>query len=514
MATIRLPDDPSVEHLRRLARRLQRAVRAGDTTALELVRRHHPDPPPAEGFPLSAAQLVVARECGFPSWPRLRAHLDRLGPLRRDPDDAPPAADPADELCRLACLAYSGVDGPDRWAAAAALLSPEVVAGSVWAAAAASDPGAVAAHLAGDPDLAGRQGGPHDWPPLLYLAYSRLPTTRERTVRTATLLLDAGADPDAGYLWHGLTMPFTALTGAFGEGEQGPGRQPRHPCSLELATVLLDAGADPNDGQALYNRMFRPDDDFLELLFAYGLGRVPSVWQSRLDGAGEPPAQSIARSFVWACAHGFSGRVRLMLAHGVDPAARSYEGSAVELAAANGHREIVELLVAAGAPAAEVSGTEALARAVLAGDEAGVDPAVLPAALAAHRDLVARAVRTGRTAAVELAVRLGFPLDGGGSATALHEAAWDGRVDLARLLVSLGADTTRRDAEYSGRPLDWARHGYQHEAAAYLESVTPPDPPEDPPAAPAEVPAAPAEAPEGSAVTPEAGPGPDAPAPG
>jgi Ankyrin repeat len=464
---------PHVEHFRKLARRLQRAVRAGDARALELVRRHHPGPPPAEGFPLSAAQLVVAREAGFPSWPRMRAQLDRLGPLRRDPGDAPAAADPADELCRLACLAYAGDDGPDRWTAAAALLSPEVVASSVWAAAAASDRDAVAAHLARDPALAGREGGPHDWPPLLYLAYSRLPATRERTAGTATLLLDAGADPDAGYLWQGLPTPFTALTGAFGEGESGPRRQPPHPRATALATVLLDAGADPNDGQALYNRMFTPGDDWLELLFRYGLGRVPSVWQERLGGAGPTPAESIQRTFTWAAAHGFADRVRLMLDNGVDPAAVSREGSAVRLAAVSGHREIVAMLVAAGAPATEVTGTEALAQAVLAGDEAGVDPALLPAARAAHPDLVARAARTHRVAAVELAVRLGFPLDPGGPSTALHEAAWDGDLEVARALVRLGADPSRRDAEHHGRPLDWARHGYQDAVAAFLETVTP-----------------------------------------
>lgn len=478
-----LPEDPSLEHLRKLARRLQRAARAADPAALALFDRHHPDPP--AGFPLSAAQLVVAREAGFPSWPRLRAHLDRIGPLRRDLVADTPAADPAGELCRLACLGYAGADGPDRWAAAAALLSPELTAASVWAAAAASDPAAVAAHLDRDPGLAGAEGGPHGWPPLLYLAYSRLPTTRDRTLRTAALLLDAGADPDAGFLWQGLVPPFTALTGAFGEGEGGPARQPRHPYSIELATALLDAGADPNDGQALYNRMFTPDDDWLALLFAYGLGRVPSVWRARLDGAGDTPAAAIARTFVWACGHGFADRVRLLLGHGVDPAATSIEGSGVQLAAANGHREVVELLVAAGAPPVEVTGTEALARAVLAGDAAGVDPAALPAALADHPDLVLRAARTGRPAAVELAVRLGFPVDPGGPSTPLHEAAWAGNLAVVRLLVELGADPARRDAEHGGTALDWARHGYQEEVAAHLATVTP-DPTPAAPVVPAE----------------------------
>src|SRR6185437_8402748 len=251
-----------------------------------------------------------------------------------------------DDFCRLACLVYSAEDGPDRWAAAAALLSeqPDLPARSVPAAAAAGDPAALATHLA-DPAVASAPTGPYGWQPLLYLTYSRVPQVDP--LQAAGLLLDAGADPDAGYAWHGLTPPFTALTGCFGEGEQGPRRQPRHPRSIELARQLLAAGADPNDGQTLYNRMFSPDDDHLELLFAYGLGRV-----------------------------------RLLLRHGVDPDVRSPEGRALPLAAAAGHREIVELLLAAGAEPVELSPVAGTVAAVLAGDEAAVDRAVLPAVLA------------------------------------------------------------------------------------------------------------------------------------
>ena len=32
-------------------------------------------------------------------------------------------------------------------------------------------------------------------------------------MQTARLLLDHGASPDAEYLWHGLTTPFTAMVG-------------------------------------------------------------------------------------------------------------------------------------------------------------------------------------------------------------------------------------------------------------------------------------------------------------
>ncbi|HEY7100466.1 MAG TPA: ankyrin repeat domain-containing protein [Mycobacteriales bacterium] len=465
MPTISLPDDPTVENLRRQARRLQRAARAGDPDAAALVARYEfaagPD------FPLSAAQLVVARECGFTSWPALRRQLELLAGYRRDPDAVPAATDPADDFCRLACLVYSAEDDPDRWAAAAALLAeqPDLPARSVAAAAAAGDPAALATHLA-DPALASAPTGPYGWEPLLYLTYSRVP--QADPLRAVALLLDAGADPDAGYAWHGLTPPFTALTGCFGEGEQGPRRQPRHPRSIELARQLLAAGADPNDGQTLYNRMFFPDDDHLELLFAYGLGRETSgVWRDRLGGALETPAEMLARPLTWAAAHGFTDRVRLLLRHGVDPDVRSHEGRALPLAAAASHREIVELLLAAGAEPVELSPMDGLVAAVLAGDEAAVDPAVLPAALADRPGLVAEAVDAG--ADPGLAVRLGFDVSARHDGqTALHTAAWNGDLDLVRRLVSLGADLDARDGRFDGRPVDWAGHAQHQEVVSFL----------------------------------------------
>jgi hypothetical protein len=465
--TIRLPDDPTIERMRRLARRLQRAARAGEPDAVTLVTRYGVAPGP--DLALSSAQLVVARECGFASWPALRRQLDLLAGYRRDPDAAPAAADPATDFCRLACLVYSGEDGPDRWAAAAALLAgqPDLPARSVYAAAAAGDPDALAAHLA-DPAAASATGGPHGWPALLYLTYSRVPQVDP--VRSAGLLLDAGADPDAGYAWHGLTPPFTALTGVFGEGEQGPGRQPRHPRSIPLARLLLEAGADPNDGQTLYNRMFRPDDDHLELLLAYGLGRECSgVWRDRLGGALETPAEMLARPLTWAAAHGFTDRVRLLLRHGVDPDARSAEGRALPLAAAAGHREIVDLLLAAGAAPVELSPVDELVAAVLAGDS-GIDPAVLPAALAARPGLVAEAVEAG--ASPELAAGLGFGVSAPHQGrTALHTAAWNGDLPLVRRLVELGADLDARDSAYGGRPVDWAAHAQQPDVVSVLQAA-------------------------------------------
>ncbi len=79
------PNSPfrlDLEQQRRRARELQRALQAGDAAAQARFRRHHPKahalPDAAIGESLSAlaeAQLVIARELGVPSWPRLKAHI-------------------------------------------------------------------------------------------------------------------------------------------------------------------------------------------------------------------------------------------------------------------------------------------------------------------------------------------------------------------------------------------------------------------------------------------------------
>src|SRR4029079_15330001 len=71
--TLSLPDDPTVAHLRRQARQRRRALRAGDPEAAALVGRY--DFAAGPDFPLSAAQLLVARECRFSPSPAPRTAL-------------------------------------------------------------------------------------------------------------------------------------------------------------------------------------------------------------------------------------------------------------------------------------------------------------------------------------------------------------------------------------------------------------------------------------------------------
>ena len=65
-----LPDHPDLAQLRRQARELLRAA-AGDAGAIRRVRQV------SEKTTLSTAQLALAREYGFPSWPRLKDEAER-----------------------------------------------------------------------------------------------------------------------------------------------------------------------------------------------------------------------------------------------------------------------------------------------------------------------------------------------------------------------------------------------------------------------------------------------------
>src|SRR5215510_12172853 len=73
-----LPARPSLESLRKQAKKLARDVAAGDVSAIARARAHLP----GVGLPLTQrnAQLVIAREYGYAGWQELAAEVaKRLG---------------------------------------------------------------------------------------------------------------------------------------------------------------------------------------------------------------------------------------------------------------------------------------------------------------------------------------------------------------------------------------------------------------------------------------------------
>lgn len=493
MPTIPLPEDPSLEQLRKQAKELRDQAAAGAPAATELVVEFHPRSP--HTLSLSGAQLVVARRYGFTSWDRLKQHLEVVQRYRCAPDQVPSTGNVVDEFLRLACLRY-GDDTPTNWQEARRLLGehPSIPQTSLHAAAAAADVAAVRRLLADDPGLADLQAGPYRWEPIMYLAYARHDpdVSQQAVLDTARLLLDHGADPNAGYLWHGLPSPFTVLTGLFGHGELGPGRQPPHPHALAMASLLLDAGADPNDSQTVYNRQFDDEDGPFALLLAHGLGRGDGgPWRARLADAVDPPRELVRGLLWWAVVHGQRARVQLLIDHDVEfdapfPARRSrpFAGRRpVEAAALSGHPAIVNDLLARGAPAPQLEGPDALVAALFANDHDLVDRLRdhAGAARAARPALMVWAAANGNRAALRLLAELDFDVNALGRSdvpldepweTALHVASWNDDVELAELLLSLGADPNLHDRRFHATPLGWARHFGRQRVIELLDPVT------------------------------------------
>jgi ankyrin repeat protein len=480
-----LPDDPSLEHLRKEAKRLRNAIRNGEVSMLAQVREFHPRTGIAlADFSLSDAQLVTARSYGFASWTKLKQHVAVVEQFAWDPPPfATRSTSAADTFVRLACMDYGAWhrSNPEK---AQRLLDddPELPRKDIYSAAAAGEVAVVKSMLDREAGLVNQRGGVLRWEPLLYACYSRLePAANRSTLEVVRLLLSRGADPNAGFLWGGRYV-FTALTGAFGRGEDWQ-NQPPHPDCNAVATLLLKAGADPNDPQTLYNRHFQPDDGHLVLLFEHGLGRyADGPWFKRLGDSIDAPSKMLVQELCWAAAHNFPNRVTLLVEHGVDvntPSGRTGRTPYQE-AVREGHQAIADYLLQHGAKKADLDPLEAFAVACLAERHDEVrerlarDPALLEKL--GHDgciDLLHRAVNARKPDAVRLIAGLGVDVNGmvsggGLDRSALHNAAgWSG-LEMVKLLIDLGADPRLRDLAYHSTPIGWAAYGDKQDVVSYL----------------------------------------------
>ena len=493
MPTAPLPENPSLEHLKSQAKLVRDLIRSGDDGALSMVDEFHPRRDAASlteservGFKTADAQLIVARMYGFVSWARLRAHLGIISTSSFTPPEAAELS-PVDAFIVDACLDYAGHGSrPDERIARAHQMveeDPSLATGSIAALATVGDHNRLRTILDETPDAVNTACGPNQWPPLLYATFSRIRTENSAWSATETvrLLLDRGADPNAGFLWRGLVPPFTALTGALGGGEQ---HQPWHPDRLELAQLLLDAGADPNDGQGLYNNGIggqnHDDPSHLQLLVNHGLGTPQNGrWYRQLGDRLREPGELLYDELEAATRRNRPTILRYLLSLGLDPTrpiGRSQRPPA-RIAAAEGHDAILDELAAYGVDT-ELTPIENSLRHTRSNDVEALDtlldehPDLLDDLRQAQPSLCRNVTSSDETMLRRL-VDLGFDInDRTTTKTPLHHAAEAGDTDLARLLVEHGADPNLVDTHIGATPWGWANHNGHTRTAGYLHLLT------------------------------------------
>ena len=494
MPTTPLPENPSLEHLKNQAKLVRDLIRSGDAGALSMVDEFHPGRDAASlteadrvGFKTADAQLIVARMYGLASWARLRAHLDVVTTSSFTPLPEDTVLSPADTFIIDACLDYSGHGSrpEERIARAHQMLEedPSLATNSLAALATVGDHKRLRTIFDETPNQVNAPCGPNQWPPLLYATFSRICTDNPAwsSTETVKLLLDRGADPNAGFLWRGLVPPFTALTGALGGGEH---HQPWHPDRLELAELLLDAGADPNDGQGLYNNGIggqnHDNPAHLQLLVNHGLGTPQNgAWYRQLGDTLREPGELLSDELEAAARRNRPTILRYLLSLGLDPTrpiGRSQLPPA-RIAAAEGHDAILDVLAEHGIDT-ELTSTEKALRHTRRNDVDALDTL-----LDEHPDLLddlrrgqpslCRNVSSSDQAMLRRLVDLGFDInDRSTTKTPLHHVAETGDTDLARLLIEHGADPNLVDTHIGATPWGWANHNRHTGTADYLHPLT------------------------------------------
>ncbi len=486
-----LPAHPSLEQYKKQAKELLKAYRSADVETIRRVKRNHPrfeklSEPGFEisKFALADAQLVIAREHGFESWPKLVKRIEVIN------------SEVAARSNPLAVFIEAAIWHGTLGAAEAILAAhPEIARTSIHVASILGDDSAVRRFIAADPGNVTKKEAPYDGDALVYLClskYLRLDKSRsEAFVRAATALLDAGADPNAGFTAKDEYGDFeTALYGAAAVAQHA-----------ELTRLLLERGADPNEVETPYHVPESYDDAALKVLVESGKLNTDSLTTMLLrkadihdhDGMkyllehGADPNR-MTRWHYTALQQALRRDngielIDLMLDHGADPTLKNEADgkSGIAMAARRGRSDVLGAFARRGFPMPlPQDGVEHLIVSVCAarGGTAGArvffeqfqqlassaksskqfnELRAISELLAEGRTLLAEFAGNGNTKGVQHLLDLGVPVDArydGDSyfdiakdSTALHVAAWKAWPQTVKLLIERGAPIDAQDAK-------------------------------------------------------------------
>jgi Ankyrin repeats (many copies) len=477
-----IPDRPSLEQYKKQAKELLRACADRNPAALERIHRHprfrnlRPDQIPAQlpTLVLADAQLVLAREHGFPTWPKFAAQLETLRIIRSVEE----IQDPINTFIEVAVVPRHGWHASGTLEHAQLILAryPHVATANVCTAAVLADESTLRAFLAQDRNLATALGGPHQWDALTYLAFSRylrLDKSRsEAFISTARALLDAGASANTGWTEYIDDPPRPVLESAI----YAAAGLAQHP---GLTRLLLERGADPNDEETCYHAPETYDNSVVKILIDSGrcnerslawLAARKADWHDEkglllaLDGGANP-------NYMTQWSHTpFQHSIRrdnglimieMFLDHGADPNLRNTDNNrnAFQMAAYHGRGDILSALEQRSfafnfeGPAPDLDQlVAACARAQLdhAKSLIAADPGLQPRLLQIGGSLLARFAGAANLEGLRTLLDLGIPADAlwpegdpyfdmTRNSTALHHAAWRAHHDVVRELILRGA---------------------------------------------------------------------------
>jgi ankyrin repeat protein len=486
MSDKELPTRPNLEQYKKQAKDLVGDCDFGITDALTRVRRHHPrfhNRPASEtqGVRVTRtdAQLVIAREHGFESWPKFARHIEMLHLI----ESVASLTDPVAAFIEVACVPRHSDHGSGTLDHAEMILSryPHVKSNNIYTAAILGDEAIVRGFLSRNPSSATITGGPHGWDALTYLCFSRYlridRTRSEAFVRTARVLLLAGASAKTGW-FETIDHPNprqvleSAIYGAAGIA--------RHP---EMTRLLLEFGADPNDEETPYHVPEGYDNTVMKILLQSGKLSDVSLtlmlvrkadWHDYeglrllLEHGANPNA---VPKFGDNALHHALRRdnhvkaIELLLDHAADPALKNTRDgrSAVAMAAHRGRGDVLALLERRGV-ALGLHGVDELIGACAKGDREGMrslasrEPHLVQELVEQGGTLLAEFAGNGNVEGLQCLLDLGVRaaalynegdlyFDIARDSTALHVAAWRAWPSAVKELIERGTPVNALDAK-------------------------------------------------------------------
>lgn len=458
-----LPPRADLQQLKTQAKELLKACKSGDPDAVERMQASHPRVRPSSGasvskLKLADAQLILAREYGFPSWPALKKHAESAGRQGEDILDQVKRAFAANDAPRVRDLLQ-------RHPALKAMInqpigpfdSPAIVN------ACTKDMLDVLLDAGADINATSRW-----WAGGFSLLDSADPDLAQYAIqRGAVVTVHAAARLAMMDRLRQLVEKDPALVHARG----GDGQTPLHFAStVEVAEFLLDHGAnidarDIDHESTPAQHMLRDRQDVArdlvsrachtDLLMAAALGDIelarkhldadPSSIRVRVSPEFFPMTNPRAGGTIYQWTLGFH-----VSAHDV---ARQF-----------GHHDLLQLLIDRSPPDVR------LLTACWSGDEQSVaallheDPNLTTKLSDADRRQIADAARNNNLPAVRLMLAAGFPTTARGqhNATPLHWASWHGNADMVRAILAHNPPLEDTQNEFSGTPLRWAIHGSEN----------------------------------------------------